>query len=227
MSIKRLLGTIFAGIGGLFFVIALVLVSLELQFERTARRSPGEVVALRRSNKGGQAPDVAFTAFDGRQIVHRSNVYSTPAYAIGEQVTILYDPSNPEEATIDTFTGRWLMALIFGIIGVVDLSVGSTFLWLRARRKREIAWLLRHGQRVMAKVVATEEDRKVRVNRKHPWIIRCEATLPGAPGPRRFTSRRFWYDPEEVVRGRELPVYYDPQDPDRSVVDTGELPTRR
>ena len=30
-----------------------------------------------------------------------------------------------------------------------------------------------------------------------------------------------------TIRGRELPVYYDPQDPDRSVVDTGELPTRR
>lgn len=227
MSVRRLLGTIFAGIGGLFFVAAVVFVVLEVRFERTALHSTGEVVALRRSSKGGRAPDVAFTAVDGREHVHRSNVYSTPSYEVGDVVPIAYDPTDPDSAIIDSFSGRWLLPTIFGGIGLVDLLVGGSLLWLRARRKREIAWLLREGTRVMARVVAVEEDPKVRVNGKRPWIIRCEATLPGEAGPRRFTSRRFWYDPTDRVAGKTLPVHYDPQDPGRSVVDTGEVPTRR
>lgn len=227
MGLKKLLGSVFAGVGALFFTASVVLAVLSSRFHARAEHTTGEVVGLRESNEGGLlAPDVAFTTPDGRRRVHRSNNYSQPSYQIGDRVTIAYDPAEPDSAALDTWTARWLLPTIFGAIGLVDLSVGTTLLLLRRRRKQEIARLLREGPRIDARVVAVEQDTKVRVNHKHPWVIRCEGTLPGEPAPRVFTSRHFWYDPSSRVAGRSLPVHYDPRDPARHVVDTRDLPTR-
>lgn len=226
MSIKKLLGSLFAGMGALFVVIAAAVGFDGARFYAAAERTTGEVVALRRSSKGGGAPDVAFTTRDGQPRVYRSTFYSTPSYRIGDRVPIAYDPADPERVGLDTFSERWLLPAIFGGLGTVELIVGVTLLQLRRRRKLEIERLLRDGPRIDAKVVGVEQDRKVRINKKHPWFIRCEATLPGESDARSFTSRRFMYDPSDRVAGRTLPVHYDPKDPARHVVDTGDLPTR-
>lgn len=231
MSPKKLLGTIFTGMGAIFLTVAAVFLVRDLRFDRTAVTTTGEVVALRSggssSSRSGKAPDIAFTTFDGQQRVHRSNVFSTPSYQIGEKLPIAYDPADPDNAAIDTFFDRKLFPILFGAIGLVEFSVGMTFLTLRRRRKQEIERLFREGQRLDARVVQIEQNTRIRVNRKHPWLIRLEATLPGESAPRTFTSRNLWFDPTPVAHGRELPVYYDPRDPARHVVDTRNLPLRR
>ncbi|MDC0722008.1 DUF3592 domain-containing protein [Nannocystis bainbridge] len=219
----KLVWSLIAGLGGLFFAVGLTLLIVNQRFYGSARRTDGEVVHLRFSNKGSAAPDVAYTDHLGREHLHSSNVYSKPAYRVGEPVTIAFDPDDPGDAAIDSLTQRWLLPGIFGCIGLVHLGIGSTFLLLRSRRKREIARLLREGQRVDAPIVEIAHNTSIRVNRRSPWVIRCEVTLPGEATARRFVSRRFWNDPRPHLRGRSLPVCYDPRDPSRHVVDTGDL----
>jgi hypothetical protein len=129
----------------------------------------------------------------------------------------------PEDAVIASPTNRWLLPGIFAGIGFVHLCIGSFALVRRARRKREIAWLLRAGQRLDAPVTTITQDTSIRVNRRSPWVIRCEATLPGESTARTFVSRRFWFDAGPHLRGPTLPVCYDPREPSRHVVDTGDL----
>lgn len=223
----RLLWSIFAGLGGLFVVAALVIVVVSATFFADAVHASGRVVALRHGDDGMAAPVVAYTARDGRERLYQSSTYTNPPYQVGDAVDIAYDPADPDSAAIDSWTSRWLLPTIFGGIGSVHGTVGLVGLLTLLRRKREIARLLREGQRVDAEVLRADQDMRIRVNRKHPYILRLQATLPGESAPRSFTSRRFWYDPIPHLARRTLPVFYDPRDPGRHVVDTGDLPPRR
>lgn len=223
----KLVWSLIAGLGGLFFAVGIVLFAVDLHFFADARRVEGEVIDLRVNSKGSAAPDVAYADHLGRDHVYRSNIYSRPSYGLGDRVTIAFDPDEPEDATIDSPTNRWLLPGIFGGIGFVHLTIGSLALLRRARRKREIARLLREGQRVDATVTTITQDTSIRVNRRSPWVIHCQAALPGESSTRTFVSRRFWYDPGPHLRRPTLSVCYDPRAPERHVVDTGDLDPRR
>jgi hypothetical protein len=65
---------------------------------------------------------------------------SPPAYAVGEVVSVLYLPSKPRKARIDSFAERRLLPAIFGGIGAVLFVIGvGGSLWQRqlAARRRE------------------------------------------------------------------------------------------
>jgi len=47
-------------------------------------------------------------------------------FAVGEQVPILYDPANPDDAIIDHWGEKWGPTIIFGILGVGAL-LGAIF----------------------------------------------------------------------------------------------------
>jgi hypothetical protein len=133
----KLVWSLIAGLGGLFFAVGLVLLAVDLRFFADAHRTEGEVIDLRFNSKGSGAPDVAYADHLGRDHVHRSNIFSRPSYRIGDRVTIAYDPDEPDDAAIDSPTNRWLLPGIFGGIGFVHLGIG-----------------LREGQRVSAKRIA-------------------------------------------------------------------------
>jgi hypothetical protein len=221
----KFLWSIFAGVGGLFLAAALVLLALDLRFFADARRTEGVVVSLRCGKKGSCAPDIAYSDHAGRRHTLHSNRYARPSYQVGDRLPLAYDPDEPDDAAVDRPLDRHLLPALFGGIGGIQFTIGLLGLLRRARRKREIAWLLRAGERVEATVVTITHDTSIRVNRRHPWVIHCEARLPGEATPRKFISRRFWDDPTPHV-GRTLVVRYDPRDPGRHVVDTGELQAR-
>ncbi|MDC0673162.1 DUF3592 domain-containing protein [Nannocystis radixulma] len=223
----KLLWSIFAGVGGLFVAIAILLFVLDQRFFADAVRTEGEVVHVRFNSKGSGAPQIAYADGNGLQHVFSSNTYSRPSYRVGDRVPIAFDPDDPGNAAIDRTSDRWLLPGIFGAIGFVQFSFGLFGLLRRARRKREIAWLLREGQRVDATVTAITQDTSIRVNRKSPWVLHCEATLPGDSAPRTFVSRRFWYEPGRRLLRTSMTVCYDPRDPARHVVDTGDLDPRQ
>lgn len=214
------------GLGGLFLGFGLAIFAVDLRFFADAKRSPGEVVSVRVSGKGGVAPDVAYTDDLGRARVFHSPHFSKPSYAVGDRVTIGYDPRDPDNAAIDSFFDRHLLPTTACGIGLIPFTVGVLGLRRRSRRKREIAWLLREGQRAEATVATVTRDTSIRINREHPWVIRVEARLPGDAAPRPFVSRRFLYDPTPYL-GRTLAVCFDPRAPERHVVDTGDLDPRR
>lgn len=223
----KLLWSVFAAVGGVLVTIGLVLFTLDLRFFAGAERTGGEVIDVRFGNRGAGAPDIAWTDDAGRSHVYRSNTSSRPPYRVGDRVTIAYHPDDPDNPAIDAPFDRWFFPGLFTGMGSVQLGLGLFGLLRRARRKREIAWLTRAGQRLDATITAVTQDTSIHVNRKHPWVIHCQATLPGESEPRTFVSRRFWYEPRPYLRRPTLTVYYDPQAPARHVVDTGDLHPRR
>ena len=78
-------------------------------------------------------PVVEFTANDGkRRSVQLSEGSFPPAYEVGDQVTILYEPDHPLNARIKSFASSALMWILPGITGI--LGIGFLIAVLVVRR---------------------------------------------------------------------------------------------
>ena len=53
-------------------------------------------------------------------------------YAVGQEVPVLYDAANPDDASIHTFKQMWLGPLICCLGGMVQLGIGIVaHIWRR------------------------------------------------------------------------------------------------
>jgi hypothetical protein len=57
-----------------------------------------------------------------------------PQYRVNEEVSVLYDPSDPDTAQIDKFSERWLMPLIL-IPAMILASIIVNIVMVRAWRR--------------------------------------------------------------------------------------------
>jgi hypothetical protein len=99
--------------GPLGLLFALNLVVQRTAFIYSAARAQGtvtwlEAVRTTRTGAGTVIPVFSFTASDGRLHIINSDVSVPYAwFQRGEQVDVLYRPSNPEVARIDAFSTLW------------------------------------------------------------------------------------------------------------------------
>lgn len=121
----------------LFIIIGLTLIIgnlafgyQTLQFIKNASSAKGKVTEL---NSGQFHPQVAFTTQDGKQIQYPQNGL-IKGYSVGEEVAVLYEPQNPQNACVDTFGALWGGYIFFFILGIVFIVIG-TFKLLKPNSK--------------------------------------------------------------------------------------------
>ena len=100
-------------------------------FKKTAVEAQGTVSELKEGSSGGANshtvyyPIIRFADKAGLEhTLYSSSGSYPPAYEVGERVSVLYDPANPKEAKVNSFTSLWLWPLILGIMGGLDLLTG-------------------------------------------------------------------------------------------------------
>lgn len=111
------------------------------QLEQSGERTTGNVVRLEESDsaEGGccvYSPVIEFTAGGQTYSFESDNASDPPAYDVGEQVPVLYNPANPETAQIDSFFERWLFPIII-IPAMIIAALVVTFFMIRAWRRGE------------------------------------------------------------------------------------------
>lgn len=133
-DVEKIILSIFTGVAALMLLIAgIASVSNILKTSRE-KSAPAVVVEMTRrleydENDSdrviGEAyfPVVEFTANDGkRRSVQLSEGSWSPAYEIGDEVTVLYDPQRPLEARIKSFGSSALMWILPGITGILGVA---------------------------------------------------------------------------------------------------------
>ncbi|MBI5953559.1 MAG: DUF3592 domain-containing protein [Chloroflexi bacterium] len=111
------------------------------QLETNGERTTGVVVRLleQSDSDGGcctYVPVVQFEAGGSTYSFEGDTASYPPQYEVGEEVSVLYDPSSPNTAQIDKFSERWLMPLIL-IPAMILASIILTFFMIRAWRRGE------------------------------------------------------------------------------------------
>ena len=84
------------------------------------------------------APVVEFTTIDGSAVRFQEDYYSdTPSHRVGDKVEIIYDPTSPNNASINTLWGLWGAVIALGILGFVFCSIGFGIIFYKYRKKRQ------------------------------------------------------------------------------------------
>lgn len=115
---------VIAGCGLLIW--AYTMYSKQVTFMEQSKKTSGTVVEnYVDPSEGGSFPIVEFKTSNGTIVRFRGHVGSTPAkFHIGQQVEVLYDPTEPENAQINTRQDQWLALEIVGSVGMLFLILG-------------------------------------------------------------------------------------------------------
>jgi hypothetical protein len=111
----------FFALVGVLIIFGVLAWSLKTyQFINNSLSAQGTVVAL---NAGGSHPQIKFTTTEGKEIEYSQNGLIF-GYQIGDQVTVLYNPQNPLEASVNTPGALWGFNLLGFILGVCFTGIG-------------------------------------------------------------------------------------------------------
>jgi hypothetical protein len=133
--------------GPALIAVALGFVIYTSWFLHRSVAAKGAVVSLRevhdpQNGTVTYAPVFTFTAADGRSYAVSSNTGNNPpAFAVGQQVPVLYETDNPTEAKIDSFIQLWLFPVVFGFAGATATAVGYFLLRYERRRNPQFRFL--------------------------------------------------------------------------------------
>jgi len=111
------------------------------KLEQGGERTTGNVVRLEESNSSEgsccvYSPVIEFSAGGQTYSFESGNASDPPAYRVGEEVPVLYDPANPETAQINSIFERW----VFPIIIIPAMILGALildFFLIRSLRRGE------------------------------------------------------------------------------------------
>lgn len=224
---------LFAAIGILLLAIGVFVTRRTRQFIAAAETAEGVVLenlwqySSSRNSSGTYHPRVRFRTQRGNEVEFVSDTGSSPpSYRPNESVEVVYDPENPQRASINSFWNLWLGSIILFGLGVVFTGVGvGPIVWMR-KQQQSRQWVRDNGQRIETALEAVELDRSLTVNGSHPYRIVSQWLNPATNQVHVFKSESIWYDPGKYLPGRSIFVWIDPASPKRYSMETDFLPRR-
>lgn len=103
-------------------------------FIRTSARASGRVADLeyhagpagRGGGRGGFVTVFTFADSSGQAHTARTSDWQNPpTHQIGDAVTVLYQPTNPEAAKIESFSTLWILPTFLGFFGLAFTIIGA------------------------------------------------------------------------------------------------------
>jgi hypothetical protein len=118
-------------VGIIILVISLFLLKEALGFLRTTERAVGTVIKLEKiNNSDGHTfkPVFKFKTSLNQDIIY-SHIASSnpPAWSVGEEATIAYNPNNPSSAKLLTYFGIFGFAIVLMAIAMPLIVIGGGY----------------------------------------------------------------------------------------------------
>jgi hypothetical protein len=120
----RRISWVILGIGGMFLAGGLALGWGSLRHVLYAERADGEVVEIRREGDM-YAPVLRFRRADGAAQEVKDLGSGAPDFSVGDRVTVLYMPDDPEDFRIDTFERLWFSSIFVLVFASFWLLFGA------------------------------------------------------------------------------------------------------
>ncbi len=216
------------GLSGLALLIGGVLMYQNTAaFAKIAEKAPGKVIEVVRRDTT-YVPVVEFYTPDHQRFEHISSTGANPpSWKVGDTATVLYDPKDPMQAEIDSFSNMWLGVLILFGLGVINTGIALGVIIWRRRQASTKAWLKSHGEVVQATFARVEENDAVDMNGRCPWKIVSTWRDPDSGQDYEFHSEDIWTREPPVIDQKMIEVYINPKNPKKHFMDISFLGSSR
>jgi len=180
-------------------------------------KTTGTVIGFNQS-KNTVAPVVEFKDEWGNNLVYNSDNFSSiESFETGEEVAVYYDPSHPENATLEG-EGWWNWFPFIFLLTHGGVGFGGLY-WLEKKRRLH-QWLQQSGQEIQARLVEIKEI----YNKRRYYTLHCDWTDPYTNILHTFESEYISNNPSDrIAPGTHLRVLIDPNNPKRYWMDTAFL----
>lgn len=243
---KWLLLLLFGGLG-LAAAIGGVMWGLKRQpLARGGVRTKGQVVGQEesvsstsgRSRHGRSRSARSYTPIvefmDGQGVKHRftgsTGGQGKPIIETGAAVEVIYDPADPSNAQIASFSQFRLGPLTLAVVGGVFLlmGVGGFFLMGSHDRGMQESFEMMDRERLIFDQDARQVQGTVVRSEERPagsgrYVFVCRARRHGSMPEEEFLSDYFTFDPGRRYAGWRVTIYLDPANDGRYHVDLREL----
>ena len=129
----------------------------------------------------------------------------------GLALTLLANEATDQSMTVGE--PRWVPGVTFLSIGAGFAAVGLTLGWRRVASLRRREALRKYGRPATGTITSVEQNVSVRVNRRHPWIVRYDYSVGGVQS---HGTESTFDVPLGLKPGAQIGILYDGEDPHRS-----------
>lgn len=187
----------------------------------------GQIIDLsvHRSDDGASyCPVVKYT--DGQEEYVMESSYCSSGYrnAQGDNIDVIYQPGNPDNAVIHSFGGLYGGAVILLGMGAVFALVGTLPLIIMYLRSKSGQRLLREGMPVKARFSEVILNTTININGRSPFQIVAQMHDTAANTVKLYYSHNIAFDPSPFINQEFVTVYVDKKNPDKYYMDISFLP---
>ncbi|HGU9771693.1 TPA: DUF3592 domain-containing protein [Morganella morganii] len=219
---------------GIFAVIGLLMLMGGSYFylsgysqEKSGIVVTGQIIDLsvHRSDDGASyCPVVKYT--DGQEEYVMESSYCSSGYrnALGDDIDVIYQPGNPDNAVIHSFGGLYGGAVILLGMGAVFALAGTLPLIIMYLRSKSGQRLLREGMPVKARFSEVILNTTININGRSPFQIVAQMHDTAANTVKLYYSHNIAFDPSPFINQEFVTVYVDKKNPDKYYMDISFLP---
>jgi len=180
-------------------------------------KTSGTVIDLNHS-ENTVAPIIGFNDEWGNSLVYNSSNYTSfDPYKVGQKITLYYDPSDPENVTLEG-DGWWNWFPFIFLFTHGGVGIGGLY-WLEKKRRLH-KWLQQSGHEIQARLTNIKET----YNKGRYYTLQCEWSDPYTNTLYTFESESMSKNPSDLIApGSTLRVLIDPANPKRYWMDTAFL----
>ncbi len=209
-SVLTIPAIVFTIIGLIFLLVGTGFLASDLHFRENGVETTATIVERHPGIL------VEFTTQNGETIRTGMDQRSS-SMKVGDQIRICYALDDPYEVRSVEVTR--VLTTVFCMIGIVFSWIGAVMFVFLYMKHRQATQLKENGYRIYVRVEKAVEDRTIRVNRRHPYLLIGTGHLQGQEKEFRY---RGFFDAPEMLVGKQLTVYYDPQNPKKYAVEAPE-----
>ena len=193
-----------------------------------SRKTFGRIIDIeeeKRRNGGYMySPVIKYKSVTGDEYIYDSNTKTGyTSYKIGQEIELIYDKNNPQNARVNSFLDIWFLTIIMGVGGWASTIGGTILLFFTLKKRRLEEYLIKNGQRISAEFISIGRG-NISINEETSYVINCQWQNPQNNVLYVFKSDDIWFDPTNYIKDKKIEVLIDPKDPKKYYVDLSFLP---
>jgi len=221
------LAIIFLSLGTLLFIIGIVMnsgVFLIDEQDRVYTKAIITHIYTNHDSDGDTDYDVYIEySVNDKKYESELNSYSSSYYE-GKEIEVYYDKNNPHK--VETDEANSMISILFITVGGSFAIIAGIILFIQLRKSSIARNLLRNGVKIDADYVETILNTGYEVNGMSPYKIICKWKNPNTGIGYKFKSNNIWDNPQYAIEYNKItkiPVYIDPENPEKYYVDVKEI----